>query len=72
LLFVLFYVLFVCKCFLQPGDNRTAVNKYININKNNCLPGKQSCPMKDEFPHQNTLTRILHKAELTRSVQWPG
>jgi len=29
LLFVLFYVLFVCKCVLPPGDNRTAVNKYI-------------------------------------------
>jgi len=32
LLFVLFYVLFVCKCILPPGDNPTAVNKYININ----------------------------------------
>ena len=31
LLFVLFYVLFVCKCVLPPGDNPTAVNKYINI-----------------------------------------
>ena len=30
LLFVLFYVLFVCKCVLSPGDNPTAVNKYIN------------------------------------------
>jgi len=30
-LFVLFYVLFVCKCLLPPGDNSTAVNKYINI-----------------------------------------
>ena len=30
LLFVLFYVLFVCKCVLPPGDNTTAVNKYIN------------------------------------------
>ena len=29
LLFVLFYVLFVCKCVLPPGDNRIAVNKYI-------------------------------------------
>jgi len=29
LLFVLFYVLFVCKCVLPPGDNPTAVNKYI-------------------------------------------
>ena len=29
LLFVLFYVLFVCKCVLRPGDNRIAVNKYI-------------------------------------------
>ena len=31
LLFVLFYVLFVCKCVLTPGDNPTAVNKYIII-----------------------------------------
>jgi hypothetical protein len=29
LLFVLFCVLFVCKCVLPPGDNQTAVNKYI-------------------------------------------
>ena len=29
LLFVLLYVLFVCKCVLPPGDNPTAVNKYI-------------------------------------------
>jgi hypothetical protein len=28
LLFVLFYVLFVCKCVLPPGDNATAFNKY--------------------------------------------
>jgi hypothetical protein len=29
LLFVLFYVLLMCKCVLLPGDNPTAVNKYI-------------------------------------------
>jgi len=29
LLFVLFYVLFVCKCVLPPGDNPIEVNKYI-------------------------------------------
>jgi len=34
LLFVLFYVLYVCKCVLPPGDNPTAVNKYINFNIN--------------------------------------
>jgi hypothetical protein len=28
LLFVLFYVLLVCKCVLPPGENPTAVNKY--------------------------------------------
>jgi hypothetical protein len=28
-LFVLFYVLFVCKCVLPPGDNPIAVNTYI-------------------------------------------
>jgi hypothetical protein len=31
LLFVLFCVLFVCKCLLPPGDNPTAVNKYISL-----------------------------------------
>ena len=30
--FVLFYVLFVCKCVLPPGDNPIAVNKYIIYN----------------------------------------
>jgi len=30
--FVSFYVLFVCKCVLPPGDNPNAVNKYINNN----------------------------------------
>jgi len=34
LLFVLFYVLFVCNCVLPPGDNPIAVNKYIDININ--------------------------------------
>jgi len=29
LLFVLFYVLFVCNCVMPPGDNPIAVNKYI-------------------------------------------
>ena len=34
LLCVLFYVLFVCKCVLTPGDNPIAVNKYIiNMSK---------------------------------------
>jgi len=28
LLFVLFYVLFVCKCVLPPGDNPIGVNIY--------------------------------------------
>ena len=31
LLFVLFCVLFVCNCVLPPGDNPTAVNKYIKL-----------------------------------------
>ena len=34
LLFVLFYVLFVCKCVLPPGESPTAVNKY-NISYHN-------------------------------------
>jgi hypothetical protein len=32
LLFVLFCVLFVCKCVLPPGDIPIAVNKYIILN----------------------------------------
>ena len=35
LLIVLFYVLFVCKCVLPPGDNPIAVNKYITSYYNN-------------------------------------
>jgi len=31
LLFVLFCVLFVCKCVLPLGDNPIAVNKYIKL-----------------------------------------
>ena len=31
LLYVLFYVLFVCKCVLPPDNNPTAVNKHIKI-----------------------------------------
>jgi hypothetical protein len=31
LLFVLFYVVFVCKCVLPPGDKPVAVNKYIKL-----------------------------------------
>jgi hypothetical protein len=30
---VLFYVLFVCKCVLPPGDNPIAANKYIGNEK---------------------------------------
>jgi hypothetical protein len=46
LLFVLFYVLFVCKCVLPPGDNPTAVNKYIiyrteDLEKNRTARGGQ-------------------------------
>ena len=33
LLFVLLYVLFVCKCVLPPGDNPIAVNKYNRYHK---------------------------------------
>jgi len=38
LLFVSFYVLFVCKFVLPPGDNPTAVNKYIiSYHKSMCV-----------------------------------
>jgi hypothetical protein len=30
---MLFYVVLVCKCVLQPGDNTIAVNKYIKYQK---------------------------------------
>jgi len=43
LLFVLFYVLFVCKCVLPPGDNPTAVNKYINQNFHMNFSSFRSC-----------------------------
>jgi hypothetical protein len=37
LLFVLFCVLFVCKCVLPSGDNPIAVNKYKKVSKY-CTP----------------------------------
>jgi hypothetical protein len=37
LLFVLFCVLFVCKCVLPPSDNPTAVNKCISYIKYVCF-----------------------------------
>jgi hypothetical protein len=45
-LFVLFYVVFVCKCVLPPGDNPIAVNKYIIsfINSN----GNSGCKVQSE------------------------
>jgi hypothetical protein len=45
LLFVLFYVLFVCKCVLPPGNNPIAVNKYI-ISYHYRMPAV-------DFPHNN-------------------
>ena len=33
LLFVLFYVLFVCKCVLPPSDNPIGINKFIKCRK---------------------------------------
>jgi len=39
LLFVLFYVLFVCKCVLPPGDNPITVNKYHFISYFKSRPG---------------------------------
>ena len=70
LLFVLFSVLFVCKCVLPPGDNPTAVNKYIihHINYPVLLWG-HSIPIsikEDSFLGDNTafvmiLTTRLHQ-----------
>ena len=48
LLFVLFYVLFVCKCVLPPGDNSTVVNKYIKISNIYIYLGRY-------LPNQNTI-----------------
>jgi hypothetical protein len=51
LLFVLFYVLFVCKCVLPRGDNPIAVNKYvISYYKRTELPlprPNYSCPLNN-------------------------
>jgi len=54
LLFVLFYVLFVCKCVLPPGDNPTAVNKYII---SECF--EQLCAHPQEDNCMNTTSGII-------------
>jgi hypothetical protein len=52
LLFVLFYVLFVCKCVLPPGDNPIAVNKYH-------IPVQVIRLYKSQPFNSNTLTALL-------------
>jgi hypothetical protein len=50
LLFVLFYILFVCKCVLPPDDNPVAVNKKYSF-----------CLMVEASDHGNVLhTRRIH------------
>jgi len=44
-LFMLFYVLFVCKCILLPGDNLIADNEYIITDKNECSVGANFCKL---------------------------
>ena len=67
--FVSFYVLFVCKCvLLPPGDNPTAVNKYIisyhvikpawhitvpNVQWKTPDDGQRNCPKHVEFLDKN-------------------
>jgi hypothetical protein len=60
LLFVLFYVLFVCKCVLPPGDNPIAVNKYIIshhiITLCHCVPSylriTYVASLEEQFPNK--------------------
>ena len=49
LLFVLFYVLFVCECVLPPGDKPIAVNKYIKDNL--CQHNGLTTPIPDIGQH---------------------
>jgi len=46
LLVVLFYVLFVCKCVLPPGDNPSTVNKYIISYRNIGSRSRNHCCLK--------------------------
>jgi len=47
LLFMLFYVLFVCKCVLPPGDNPIAVNKIYNLT---CILEQHICWLIQQLP----------------------
>jgi len=58
LLFVLFYVLFVCKCVLPPGDNQTAVNKYINVSININLKNQENVNTNREFHDSEILVHF--------------
>jgi len=70
---VLFYVLFVCKCVLPPGDNPIAVNKYIIsiifrgsvlISREYSLP--TDCPLIPPMP-VSTLTWRMRKKQRQNS-----
>jgi hypothetical protein len=70
LLFVLFCVLFVCKCVLPPGDKPIAVNKYININ--NCIKMHGLTNVKYVF-HVYSWSRFTDIGAESHPVQrkWP-
>jgi hypothetical protein len=53
LLFVLFYVLFVCKCVLPPGDNPIAVNKYIISYHTGCRIDAVNSPNDEHMSTRN-------------------
>jgi len=68
LLFVLFYVLFVCKCVLPPGANPTAVNKYINTSNNHRDDYKTTQEKNNKKTHLTSVLITNHLIVLFQSI----
>ena len=67
-LFVLFYVLFVCKCVLPPGDNPIAVNKYITYQTPHPSPLYGLPPLQLPDPH--VIIRLLFDFPTVSCQYW--
>ena len=61
---MLFYVLFVCKCVLPPGDNPIAVNKYKYI-----MSVRPSIRMEQFGPYWADFREILYLIIFRKSVE---
>jgi hypothetical protein len=67
---MLFYVLFVCKCVLPPGDNPVAVNNYIISNTPTFIEDNMSLKRVTQFGAVHGLNAFKCTSGNSYYVEW--